>query len=78
MHSDLWIKRKCRAHTSCINTKIDCVDISFIARNLAILYKTAPHIDPETAFSDRNSDLGQEFGQQPSARSMGVNINIKL
>jgi len=60
------------------NTKIDGVDISFIARNLAILYKTAPHIDPETAFSDRNSDLGQEFGQQPSARSMGVNINIKL
>jgi TonB-linked SusC/RagA family outer membrane protein len=60
------------------NTKIDGVDISFIARNLAILYKTVPHIDPETAFSDRNSDLGQEFGQQPSARSMGVNINIKL
>jgi len=60
------------------NTKIDGVDISLVGRNLAILYKTVPHIDPETAFSDRNSDLGQEFGQQPSARSMGVNINIKL
>ncbi len=60
------------------NSKIDGIDVSFVGRNLAILYKTVPHIDPETAFSDRNSDLGQEFGQQPSARSMGVNINIKL
>jgi TonB-linked SusC/RagA family outer membrane protein len=59
-------------------TRLDAVDISLVGRNLAILYKTVPHIDPETAFSDSNSNLGIEFGLTPSARSMGVNLSIKL
>ncbi len=59
-------------------TKLDAIDVSLVGRNLAILYKTVPHIDPETGFSDSNANLGQEFGQLPSARSMGVNVSIKL
>jgi TonB-linked SusC/RagA family outer membrane protein len=51
---------------------------SLVARNLAILYKKAPHIDPETGFSSANGEQGQEFGQIPSARSYGFNINVKF
>ena len=51
---------------------------SIVGRNLAILYKNAPHIDPETGFSSSNGNLGQEFGQSPSARNIGFNINMRF
>lgn len=54
------------------------VSFSLVGRNLGILYKKAPHIDPESAFSDTNGNQGQEFGQLPSARSIGFNVQIKL
>ncbi len=60
------------------NVGIQNVNISFIGRNLAILYKRAPHIDPETGFSNSNGNQGQEFGQLPSARSFGVSLNVKF
>jgi len=52
--------------------------VSVVGRNLAILYKKVPHIDPETGFSSANGEQGQEFGQLPSARTYGFNINIKF
>ena len=51
---------------------------SIVGRNLAILYKNAPHIDPETGFSSSNGEQGQEFGQSPSARNIGFNINMRF
>ncbi|WP_372755468.1 SusC/RagA family TonB-linked outer membrane protein [Mariniflexile sp.] len=54
------------------------INFSLVGRNLAILHKNAPHIDPESSFSDDNSEQGQEFGQLPSARSVGLNIQLKL
>ena len=51
---------------------------SIVGRNLAILYKNAPHIDPETGFSSSNRNQGQEFGQSPSARNIGFNINMRF
>ncbi|MBV1888389.1 MAG: TonB-dependent receptor, partial [Urechidicola sp.] len=60
------------------NTMFDGISFSLVGRNLAILHKNVPHIDPESAFSDANGEQGQEFGQQPTARSLGFNINIKL
>ncbi len=57
---------------------ISDVKFSVVARNLAMLYRNAPHIDPETAFSSGNNALGLEFGQIPSSRSIGFNINIKF
>ena len=51
---------------------------SIVGRNLAILYKNAPHIDPETGFSSSNGEQGQEFGQYPSARNIGFNINMRF
>lgn len=52
--------------------------VSLVARNLAILYKEVPHIDPETGFSNSNGNQGQEFGQQPTARTIGFNVNLKF
>jgi TonB-linked SusC/RagA family outer membrane protein len=52
------------------------VSVSLVGRNLAILYKKAPHIDPETGFSSDNGSQGLEFGQIPSTRSLGFNINL--
>jgi TonB-linked SusC/RagA family outer membrane protein len=59
-------------------TFVEDFKFSLVARNLAILYKKAPHIDPETGFSSDNGEQGQEFGQIPSARSYGFNINVKF
>jgi len=54
------------------------ISFSLVGRNLAILHKNVPHIDPESSFSDDNSEQGQEFGQLPSARSLGFNLQLKL
>jgi len=54
------------------------INFSIVGRNLAILYKNVPHIDPESSFSDSNAEQGQEFGQLPSARSIGFNLQLKL
>ncbi len=59
-------------------TFIQSLKFSLVGRNLAILYKNVPHIDPETGFSSANGEQGQEFGQLPSARSYGFNINVKF
>jgi TonB-linked SusC/RagA family outer membrane protein len=59
-------------------TFIQDFKVSVVGRNLAILYKKAPHIDPESAFSNSNGEQGQEFGQLPSARTYGFNINVKF
>jgi hypothetical protein len=59
------------------NFPIKGISISVVGRNLAILYSTVPHIDPETSFTNGNVQ-GLEFGQLPSARSFGFNINLKF
>jgi TonB-linked SusC/RagA family outer membrane protein len=53
------------------------LNISLVGRNLAILKTTVPHIDPETAFSSGNVQ-GLEYGQLPSARSMGFSIGCRF
>jgi hypothetical protein len=59
-------------------TPLENIKVSLVGRNLAILYKKTPHIDPETGFSSANGAQGQEFGQYPSARNLGFNINLKF
>jgi len=54
------------------------VTVSVVGRNLALLYSTVPHVDPESAFSSSNGNQGLEFGQIPSNRSLGFNISFKL
>ncbi|MDO9255234.1 MAG: SusC/RagA family TonB-linked outer membrane protein [Bacteroidales bacterium] len=54
------------------------LSISVIGRNLALLYSVVPHIDPETSFSNSNGVQGLEFGQLPSARSIGFSLGLKF
>jgi len=60
------------------NVKIQEISFGVVGRNLMMIYRRSPHIDPETGFSDDNGEQGQEFGQIPSARSIGFNFNIKF
>ena len=50
-------------------------NIAVVGRNLA-LWTDAPHIDPETAF-DASNVQGIEFGQFPSARSIGFTVTVR-
>jgi TonB-linked SusC/RagA family outer membrane protein len=50
------------------------LSLALVGRNLA-LWSEAPNIDPETAFNASNVQ-GFEYGQLPSARSVGFNITV--
>ena len=50
------------------------LSLALVGRNLA-LWADAPNIDPETAFNASNVQ-GFEYGQLPSARSVGFNITV--
>ena len=50
-------------------------NIALIGRNLA-LWSKIKNIDPETAF-DASNVQGIEFGQMPTARSLGFSISIR-
>jgi hypothetical protein len=53
------------------------LDVGVIGRNLWIIHKEAPHIDPETAFNTGNVQ-GLESNQFPSVRSVGFNVRFTL
>ena len=50
--------------------------VAVIGRNLFLWAPNMPNIDPETAF-DASNVQGIEFGQFPSARSLGFSISIQ-
>ena len=60
------------------NTGIDNISVGATVRNLAVLYKKVPHIDPESAFSSSTGQQGLEYAQIPSTRSIGFNLNLKF
>jgi TonB-linked SusC/RagA family outer membrane protein len=51
--------------------------VSLVGRNLWIIHKDAPHIDPETALSTSNAQ-GLEDLQLPTTRSYGFNITLNF
>ena len=53
------------------------ISIGFVARNLAILKKTIPNIDPESANTAGNVQ-GIEGGVKPTERSMGFNFSVRF
>jgi outer membrane receptor protein involved in Fe transport len=50
------------------------LSVALVGRNLA-LWTDVPNIDPETSFNASNVQ-GFEYGQLPSARSVGFNISV--
>lgn len=53
------------------------LNISIVARNLAILMKHTPNIDPESNLNNTNAQ-GLELAGYPSTRNYGVNLNVKF
>jgi TonB-linked SusC/RagA family outer membrane protein len=51
------------------------LELSVIGRNLA-LWAESDHLDPETAMEATNIQ-GFEYGQMPSARSIGFNVTVR-
>ncbi|MCX6199576.1 MAG: SusC/RagA family TonB-linked outer membrane protein [Bacteroidetes bacterium] len=58
-------------------TPIRGLTFGITGRNLAILKKNVPNIDPESAVSTSNVQ-GLEGGQLPTERSIGFNISIRF
>jgi len=51
--------------------------VSVVGRNLLIIHKEVPNIDPETAFNTGNGQ-GLEALALPGVRNIGFNINLKF
>jgi TonB-linked SusC/RagA family outer membrane protein len=60
-----------------VKTPFQSVTLSFVARNLLILYSNTPNIDPESNYNNGNGQ-GFEYGSLPSRRSFGVSLNAKF
>ncbi|MDB5019631.1 MAG: SusC/RagA family TonB-linked outer membrane protein, partial [Pedobacter sp.] len=51
--------------------------VSLVGRNLFIIHKNVPNIDPETAFNTGNAQ-GLEDLTLPTVRNLGFNINLNF
>ncbi|WP_158857496.1 SusC/RagA family TonB-linked outer membrane protein [Lunatibacter salilacus] len=56
-------------------TFIQSVRLSLVGRNLAILHRNHPHMDPEVDMKGGNAQ-GFSYGEQPSTRNVGFNVNL--
>ncbi len=54
-------------------TPIKTLNLSFVARNLAILFKNTPNIDPENSYSSSSSQ-GLDYFGVPATRTYGFNL----
>jgi len=54
------------------------VSLSLVGRNLLIIHKNVPDIDPEVGNSAGNTSVGAEQNTIPSTRSYGFNIKINF
>jgi len=53
------------------------VRLSLVGRNLAILHKNTPNIDPESSYTNSNSQ-GLEYFGYPSVRSYGFDLKLQF
>lgn len=57
---------------------VNDVNLSFVGRNLWIIYDNMPHVDPENGLSAGNSSVGMNSTPTPSARSLGFDLKINF
>jgi TonB-linked SusC/RagA family outer membrane protein len=57
--------------------KIQSANISFVARNLLILYRQTKNFDPEQSFTNSNAQGFESIGL-PRTRTYGLNLSLKL
>jgi TonB-linked SusC/RagA family outer membrane protein len=55
-------------------TPVKTLGISFVARNLAVLFKNTENIDPESAYSSSGGAQGVDYFGMPLTRSYGFNL----
>ncbi|HTE07418.1 MAG TPA: TonB-dependent receptor, partial [Flavitalea sp.] len=56
-------------------TPFQTLMLSFVARNLAILYKNSDNIDPESSYTSSNSQ-GLDYFGMPATRTYGFNLRV--
>ena len=54
------------------------LDLSLVGRNLWIIHKNLPDLDPEVSSSAGNSSVGMETNPIPSTRSYGFNVKVNF
>ncbi len=54
------------------------VNLSFVGRNLWLIYSNMPHVDPENGISSGNTSVGMNSTPIPSARTMGFDLKINF
>lgn len=59
------------------NTFIQSARVSLVGRNLAILHRNHSHMDPEVDMKGGNAQ-GFAYGEQPSTRNVGFNLNVSF
>lgn len=57
--------------------KVQSASISFVARNLLILYRQTKNFDPEQSFTNSSSQGFESIGL-PNTRSYGLNLGVKF
>jgi len=55
------------------NTPIRGLMLSLVARNLAILHKNVPNVDPESSYQSGNNQ-GLDYFGMPATRTYGINL----
>ncbi|MEQ9437587.1 MAG: SusC/RagA family TonB-linked outer membrane protein [Cyclobacteriaceae bacterium] len=58
-------------------TPFQTLSLSFVARNLAILYKNVDNIDPESSYQSGNGQ-GLDYFGMPKTRSYGFNLKVSF
>ncbi|SFP05404.1 TonB-linked outer membrane protein, SusC/RagA family [Chitinophaga sp. YR627] len=56
---------------------VQSASLSFVARNLLILYKKTDNFDPESSYTNGNAQGFEAFGM-PRTRSFGANLMVKF
>ncbi len=56
-------------------TPIQSLTLSFVGRNLALLWSNIPNVDPESAYAVDGNSQGLEYFGMPTNRSFGFNLS---
>jgi hypothetical protein len=51
------------------------LSVSFVGRNLALLYKNIDNVDPESTYTDSNAQ-GLDYFGMPGTRNYGFNLRV--
>jgi len=60
------------------NTPISSASISFVGRNLLLLWSDVPNVDPESAYTANSGSQGLEYFALPPVRSFGFNLSVSF